>query len=131
GSGMGRQSSTAGLAVRWAGGLRSPRDPNWTTCSPPSAVAVIPVPLSAPAPSTPGDMPAVLPWARRFYALHLLTIFGIALSNVFLGLTLLAAPFALRRIPIPWARLRPLYRPLGLYVLALAASIVASSAPRQ
>jgi O-antigen ligase len=91
-------------------------------------VAVIPVPLSTPA---PGESPSLLPWARRSYALHLLTIFGIALSNVFLGLTLLAAPFALRRTPIPWERLRPLYRPLGLYVLALAASIVASSAPRQ
>jgi len=61
-------------------------------------------------------------WGRRLYALHLLTVFGIALSNVFLGLTILLAPFALRGAAIPWPKLRPLYRPLALYVLLLAAS---------
>jgi len=57
-------------------------------------------------------------------------VFGIALSNVFLGLTLLAAPFGLRGAKIPWPKLRPLYRPLGLYVLLLGASVVASYEPR-
>jgi O-antigen ligase len=102
-------------------------------------VAVIPLESSEPeasaAPASPagGAPPSLLLWARRFYALHLLTIFGIALSNVFLGLTILTSPFALRgddRPPIPWQKLRPLYRPLGLYVLLLAAAIVASYEPR-
>jgi O-antigen ligase len=74
--------------------------------------------------------PRVLSWSRRFYALHLVTVFGIALSNVFLGLTILTSPFALRRTTIPWQKLRPLYRPLGLYVLLLAASIAGSYEPR-
>ncbi|HTQ78451.1 MAG TPA: hypothetical protein VMM92_00530, partial [Thermoanaerobaculia bacterium] len=88
-----------------------------------------------------GDSPgsplsAVELWASRLYALHLLTVFGIALSNIFLGLTLLVSPFALRGrsalrgLPaVPWAKLRPIYLPLGLYVLLLTASIVASAEP--
>ena len=102
-------------------------------------MAVIPLPSSVPDAPTPpvpasppagGAPPSILLWARRFYALHLLTIFGIALSNLFLGLTILTSPFALRRAAIPWRPLRPLYRPLGLYVLLLAAAIVGSYEPR-
>jgi O-antigen ligase len=64
------------------------------------------------------------------YALHLLTIWGLGVSNGFLGLTALLSPAALRSETITWDRLRPLYRPLGLYVLLLGASIVASYDPR-
>lgn len=81
-------------------------------------------------PAEGGPLSRVRLWARRFYALHLLTVFGIALSNIFLGLTILTSGYALRREPIPWKTLKPLYRPLGLYVLLLAAAIVASSDPR-
>jgi len=86
---------------------------------------------SIPPPALPGGAGSrILLWARRFYALHLLTVFGIALSNIFLGLTILTSPFALSGAAIPWRKLRSLYRPLGLYVLLLAASVVASSEPR-
>jgi O-antigen ligase len=57
------------------------------------------------------------------------TVFGIALSNVFLGLTILASPFALRGRAVPWQKLRPIYRPLGFYVLFLLASVIASYEP--
>jgi O-antigen ligase len=69
-------------------------------------------------------------WARWTYALHLLTVAGLGVSNAFLGLTILLSPVALRSVAIPWDRLRALYRPLGLYVLLLGASIVASYDPR-
>ena len=69
-------------------------------------------------------------WARWTYALHLLTVAGLGVSNAFLGLTILLSPVALRSVSIPWDRLRALYRPLGLYVLLLGASIVASYDPR-
>lgn len=69
-------------------------------------------------------------WARQAYSLHLLTIFGLGLSNAFLAMTLLTALPALRLGAIPWSRLRPLYRPLGFYALLLGASVVASYQPR-
>jgi len=102
-------------------------------------------PVIAPTPAIPAEdgrgsesvglsgVPAAGLWqrlARWLYSLHLLTIFGLSVSNVFLGLTLLAAPPALRSGSIPWSRLRTLYRPLGFYILLLAASIVASYDPR-
>jgi O-antigen ligase len=71
-----------------------------------------------------------LRWARWTYSLHLLTVFGLGLSNGFLGLTFLLSPPALRSSRIPWSRLQPLYRPLGAYVLLLAASVLASYEPR-
>jgi O-antigen ligase len=69
-------------------------------------------------------------WGGWTYALHLLTVAGLGVSNTFLGLTILFSPLALRSTAIPWGRLRALYRPLGLYVLLLGASIVASYDPR-
>ncbi len=89
-----------------------------------------PRPVPAPVPAEGGTVSRALPWARRFYVVHLLTVFGIALSNIFLGLTILTAPFGLRDTTIPWRRLQALYRPLSLYVLLLAAAVVASSEPR-
>jgi O-antigen ligase len=66
---------------------------------------------------------------RSTYALHLLTVWALAISNGFLGLTILGAPFALRA-RIPWSRLRAVYLPLGVYVLLLGAAVVASYDPR-
>jgi O-antigen ligase len=71
-----------------------------------------------------------LRWTRWTYSLHLLTVSGLGLSNAFLGLTILLSPGSLRSSSTPWSRLSPLYRPLGLYVLLLCASIVASYDPR-
>ncbi len=64
------------------------------------------------------------------YALHLWTIFGLAISNVLLGLALVVAPFAVRWREVPWERYRSLLTPLALYVLFLATSIAASFDPR-
>lgn len=63
------------------------------------------------------------------YLSHLLTIGTLAVSNVLLGLTILAAPWAVRR-PVDWRRFLPLAVPLGLYVLFLVVSTLASPEPR-
>jgi O-antigen ligase len=60
---------------------------------------------------------------------HLLTVFGIALSNLFLGLMLLTAPWTLRGRRIAWAELAPLTVPVSVYALWLVGSIVASHDP--
>ncbi|HKH48274.1 MAG TPA: O-antigen ligase family protein [Thermoanaerobaculia bacterium] len=63
---------------------------------------------------------------------HLLTLFGIALSNILLALTLLTAPWTLRGRRLSWAELAPmapLLVPLGVYALWLVGSIVASFDP--
>ena len=59
------------------------------------------------------------------YASHLAAIFSVSFSNVLLGLTLLALPWTRRR-PMPWAKLKPLWLFLGLYVLLFGGAIVAS-----
>ncbi len=59
---------------------------------------------------------------------HLVTIFGLAVSNILLGLTLLSLPWTRRR-PVPWRDLAPLTIPLGFYMLLLAGSVVASYDP--
>jgi O-antigen ligase len=66
----------------------------------------------------------------HLYALHLWTIFGLAISNAFLGLSLLALPCARKG----WARLfnrsnRNLWLPLLLYALFLLVSIALSVEP--
>lgn len=61
---------------------------------------------------------------------HLATLFAIAASEILLGLTLLSLPWTRRRRPVPWRALAPLLIPLGLYVLWLAGSVVASYDPR-
>lgn len=65
------------------------------------------------------------------YAAHLWAVFAIAVSNVVLGLTVLAAPWSADLRRAPWDRWRGLLRPLGLYVLALVLSIAASYEPRR
>jgi O-antigen ligase len=81
-------------------------------------------------PGAPEDGGRWRRWAGWTYSLHLLTIFGLGISNAFLGLTFLTSPPALRSGRIPWSRLHALYRPLGLYALLLAASVLASYSPR-
>ncbi len=66
-------------------------------------------------------------WAAlATYALHLFTLFGIALSNIFLGITLALAPRALAARRVSWGVLRPILLPMGFYLAFLAASIVLS-----
>ncbi|HXU32651.1 MAG TPA: O-antigen ligase family protein [Thermoanaerobaculia bacterium] len=92
----------------------------------------------APSPSLPLD-PAQegpwLRWARRFYALHLLTLFGLAISNAFLGLALIFSWPAFRQVvrgqSLGRLRLQPMLAPLAAYYLWLGAAVVASPLPRQ
>lgn len=67
------------------------------------------------------------PW---LYALHLWTLFGLAVSNAFLALALLAVPWTAAASRTAWRRARPLLVPLGLYSLLLVASSLASYEPR-
>lgn len=60
---------------------------------------------------------------------HLLAVFGIALSNILLALTLLSAPWTLRGRRMPWSELAPLTVPLGVYALWLVGSVAASFDP--
>jgi len=59
------------------------------------------------------------------YAASVVSIFGLALSNFVLGLTLLSLPWTCRR-PVPWGKLTALWVFLGLYVLLYAGAILAS-----
>jgi O-antigen ligase len=63
------------------------------------------------------------------FAGHVLSVFGIALSNAFLALTLLTAPWTLRGRRMPWADLAPLLLPLGVYALWLLGATAASFDP--
>ncbi len=92
----------------------------------------------APSPPLPHDPPEEGPWlrwARRFYALHLLTLFGLAISNAFLALALISSWPAFR--PAAWGkslgrlRLQPMFAPLAAYYLWLGAAVVASPLPRE
>ena len=68
--------------------------------------------------------PVVAYWL--FFA-HLATVWSISASNVLLGLTIAVLPWALRWAPFDdWPEVAPLAKALGLYVLFLLASIVAS-----
>jgi O-antigen ligase len=75
--------------------------------------------------------PRIAAFARVVYALHLLTIGALAISNVLLGLSILAALAAGAYRRVAWHRLRPIFVPSALYVVLLLAAIVASSEPRQ
>jgi O-antigen ligase len=67
---------------------------------------------------------------RRFalagYALHLFTVFALALSNILLALTLALAPRALAERRVRWAVLQPVLLPMGFYLVFLTASILFS-----
>jgi O-antigen ligase len=88
-----------------------------------------------PAPDPTSSRPARAGLDRIGYGLfsgHLLTVFGLALSNILLALTLLTAPWTLRarRAARPeLGSLAPMLVPLGVYVLWLVGSIVASFDP--
>jgi len=57
-------------------------------------------------------------------------VFGLAASNIFLGLAVLAAPFTQPLTAVPWRRWRALLWPFGLYVLGLGISVAFSYQPR-
>ena len=91
-----------------------------------AAGTATPLPAGPPPPEAP---PAPTRREGWFYALfcgHLLTLFGIALSNAFLGLTILATPFLPARREPALARARPLLGALVAYVLWLGVAIAAS-----
>ena len=63
------------------------------------------------------------------YALHLLTVWGLALSN---GFMVLAAASSLRGAwKTPWRRFGAALKPLGLYALFVLAAVAGSYEPRQ
>ena len=84
-----------------------------------------------PAPSSPRSSSGRERWRFAFYSGHLLALFGIALSNVLLGLGLLTAPFLRARQPGLLRRGRPLLIAAAVYVLFLLAAIACSRAPRE
>jgi O-antigen ligase len=103
-------------------------------------MAAAPPVVAAPAAAPEAVRPAAIEegggdgrW-RRFafagYALHLFTVFGLALSNILLGLTLALAPRALAERRVRWGVLRPVLLPMGFYLVFLAASIALSYEPR-
>lgn len=89
------------------------------------------VPAADPRPAAlpPAGDPPGRRWGLYLYALHLLTIWSIAASNVLLGLTVLSAPWSLRGRRLAPPAARPLLVASGLYVLWLVASILASYEP--
>ena len=69
-------------------------------------------------------------WGFGLFAATLLTLFGLAVSNVVLGLTVLALPWTARWRAVPWAAARPLLAALGAYAAFLVTSIAASYEPK-
>jgi O-antigen ligase len=65
----------------------------------------------------------------QLFAAHLLTVWGLALSNLFLGLNLLVTFARARRLRIDWQRTAPILVPLGFYVLFLGGAVVNSIDP--
>ena len=63
------------------------------------------------------------------YLSHLAAIFGIAISNVLLGLTVVTLPWTRRR-SVPWRVLAPMAIPVGVYLLMLVGSVLASPDPQ-
>jgi putative inorganic carbon (HCO3(-)) transporter len=64
--------------------------------------------------------------AQRCYGLHLWTIFGIALSNIFLGLTGVATALGSPALRVPWRRMRQVMIPLGMYAFLIVVSVLTS-----
>ena len=67
------------------------------------------MPLSIAAPRLT-DNASLLYW---LFALHLLTVWGLALSNAFLGMMILAAIFFRRSLDWRWPHTAPILVPLG------------------
>lgn len=70
-------------------------------------------------------------WRFGLFASHLLTLFGIALSNILLGAAILASPWLAERPALALRRGRRMLFLLALYVALLALSIVTSQDPRE
>ncbi len=68
-------------------------------------------------------------WRFGLYVAHLLTLFGLAISNVVLGIAVLAAPFLGVREPAAVRRARPLLLALAFYVVWLAVAVLFSQEP--
>src|ERR1700686_4904140 len=103
-------------------------------CSPPAAMGVAgTAEIARAAPTVAAEGGRDGRW-RRFalagYALHLFTVFGLALSNILLGLTLALAPRALAERRVRWQVLQPVLLPMGFYLVFLTASIALSYEPR-
>ena len=60
------------------------------------------------------------------FAGHLLTIWGLALSNAFVGLTILWSVVRARHLPWSWRRDAALFAPAALYAIAYTASVLTS-----
>jgi O-antigen ligase len=85
-------------------------------------------PLLVPAPAPrPASRWAGL--SGGLYRAHLVALFGVALSNVLLGLAVLAAPFSGRLRGLGRREARPLLAAVGLYVALLGLSIATSFDP--
>lgn len=82
------------------------------------------------------DEPLVAARARRerwrfgLYAAHLLTLFGLAISNIALGIAVLAAPFLRPRVRDAFRGARPLLLALGFYIAWLTVAVLFSQEPR-
>lgn len=69
-------------------------------------------------------------WGFGLFAATLLTLFGLAVSNVVLGLTVLALPWTARWRAVPWRQAQPLLAALSAYGAFLVTSIAASYEPK-
>ncbi|HEX5759783.1 MAG TPA: O-antigen ligase family protein [Thermoanaerobaculia bacterium] len=95
--------------------------------APPPTVPAATAPLPVQAAGRTTRVPSVaIRVGRWLFAAQLFAVPTLAISNIFLGLALLAAPAAARAARVSWRRLAPLAVPLGLYVLLLLASIAGS-----
>lgn len=84
---------------------------------------------AAPAAADPGAGPTAPSLGYWFYALHLVTVWGLALSNAFLGLVGLWSAARWRRIAGTVAARSPVLVPLVFYALFLALAVVSSKDP--
>ncbi len=80
--------------------------------------------VSAASPSTGRDR-----WGFGFFLGHLVTVWGIALSNVLLGLAILRTAARIRSLRWDWSRNYPLLLPLGLYTIFFVVSALTSLDP--
>src|SRR5262245_21568960 len=85
-------------------------------------------PVAAPEPG-----PERRPWLRtlpyRLYWAHLAALFGVALSNILLGLAVLASPASRGLGGLKRRAVRPVLWALGLYVGLLGISVLTSFDP--
>lgn len=70
-------------------------------------------------------------WGFLAYAGHLVSVWGIALSNAFLGFMILWSGRFRRRIARPWREVAPLLTPLGVYAIFLVVAVAGSLDPAE